>query len=501
MMTQSVMTQTANLSRTTAGTSTSRAKPNNSGFEIFMDRNMMNSDSTDTQTKSKAVQTRDNLKDTGVAKSNKAYGEGERNKIDEESADSEQDKTVKKEEASQKAPTESDQLKATSEKATGSQASEGTQENTAEDGALNPGNDELEAQLLSLLQSIQQAVAELLQLKPEELTAMLKEQGLDLSDLANPEYLQKLVMANNGSTDIMDFLTDGNLKAEFDQLLKQVETILKDAGPELTPDQLKSALEKLMERVEQEKYLQTDEVEKTGVQEQHKSVRDELSAVSDRNEAAVNVSHRPEAELLKESGNETGGKQTASDQERSEVFDREAASRYETFVDNLTKTVQEVDAEPMMDSRMIELKEIAGQILERVRVVMKPDQTSMEMVLNPEHLGKVNLTVVSKDGSMTAMFKVENELAREAIESQLQTLKDTLNSQGIKVEAIEVTVTGYSFGQSRSSGEEEQGTGQSKNQGHKITLEEALQSGEQPEVEGVTADVTGLRGSNIDMTA
>ena len=71
---------------------------------------------------------------------------------------------------------------------------------------------------------------------------MLKEQGLDLSDLANPEYLQKLVMANNGSTDIMDFLTDGNLKAKFDQLLKQVETILKDAGPDLTPDQLRHLL-------------------------------------------------------------------------------------------------------------------------------------------------------------------------------------------------------------------------------------------------------------------
>lgn len=503
MMTQSVMTQTANLSRTTAGTSTSKTKQNNSGFEMFMDRNINNSDSTDTQTKTKAVQTKDNLKDTGAAKSNKAYGEDERSKIDEESAGSDQDKAVKLEEASQKAPTETDQMKAASEKAAVSQASEGMQENAAEDGPLNPGNVELQEQLLSLLQSIQQAVAELLQLKPEELEAMLKEQGLGLSDLADPECLQKLVMANNGSTDVMDFLTDGNLKAEFDQLVKQVEAILKEADPKLSADQLKSALEKLAEKAEQEVYLQTDGEAKDPeeLQAQNKTVRDDLSTDKERKEAKVISGGNPEVEIVNETGKETGSKQTASEQGRNENFDREAASRYETFIDNLTKTVQEVDAEPMIDARITELKEIAGQILERVRVVMKPEQTSMEMVLNPEHLGKVNLTVVSKDGTMTAQFKVQNELAREAIEGQLQNLKDTLNSQGIKVEAIEVTVTGYSFGQSKSSGEEGQDAGQNKSQGHKITLEEALQLGDQPVEEGNTTDITGLRGTNIDMTA
>ena len=41
------------------------------------------------------------------------------------------------------------------------------------------------------------------------------------------------------------------------------------------------------------------------------------------------------------------------------------------------------------------------------------------MVLTPEELGRVNLTIVEQDGVMKASFVTENELAKEAIESNL----------------------------------------------------------------------------------
>ncbi len=72
----------------------------------------------------------------------------------------------------------------------------------------------------------------------------------------------------------------------------------------------------------------------------------------------------------------------------------------------------------------------------------------MELQLNPESLGKINLSVVAKDGIMTAHFTAQNEMVKEAIESQIQILKDNLNNQGLKVESIEVTVSNFSFGQS-----------------------------------------------------
>ena len=50
----------------------------------------------------------------------------------------------------------------------------------------------------------------------------------------------------------------------------------------------------------------------------------------------------------------------------------------------------------------------------------------LEMSLNPESLGKVNLNITSKDGVMTAQITTQNEVSKEALESQLQILKDNI---------------------------------------------------------------------------
>ncbi len=63
-------------------------------------------------------------------------------------------------------------------------------------------------------------------------------------------------------------------------------------------------------------------------------------------------------------------------------------------------------------------------------------------------MGKVNLSVVMKEGVATANFIVQNEMVKEALQSQMQVLRDNLEQQGLKVESIEVTVAEYGFEQS-----------------------------------------------------
>jgi flagellar hook-length control protein FliK len=102
---------------------------------------------------------------------------------------------------------------------------------------------------------------------------------------------------------------------------------------------------------------------------------------------------------------------------------------------------------------------------------------------------------------MTAQFVVQNEISKEAIEGQLHTLRETLNQQGIKVEAIEVTVSAYSFEQNGQQTSEDQAEAQKNNSGKHITLEEAMNMTESPEEESVTEDILGISGSRIDYTA
>jgi flagellar hook-length control protein FliK len=69
----------------------------------------------------------------------------------------------------------------------------------------------------------------------------------------------------------------------------------------------------------------------------------------------------------------------------------------------------------------------------------------MEIQLTPENLGKINLSVASKDGIITATITTQNEAVKAIVESQLIQLKEALNNQGLKVNDVEVTIAGQAF--------------------------------------------------------
>lgn len=84
--------------------------------------------------------------------------------------------------------------------------------------------------------------------------------------------------------------------------------------------------------------------------------------------------------------------------------------------------------------------DITKQIIEQIKVRLQGDQTSIEMQLYPEHLGKLAFQVSSKNGILTANIMTQNEVTKEAVENQLHILKEQLSLQGLKVEDIEVEV-------------------------------------------------------------
>ena len=103
------------------------------------------------------------------------------------------------------------------------------------------------------------------------------------------------------------------------------------------------------------------------------------------------------------------------------------------------------------------IREIADQMMEQIKVSVTSETTSLEIVLTPEELGRVNLTVTSEqDGSLKASFVAENELTKEAIERNIIQFKETLQEQGLKVDTIEVTVGNFSFDKNNQTGDSSQ---------------------------------------------
>ncbi len=90
-------------------------------------------------------------------------------------------------------------------------------------------------------------------------------------------------------------------------------------------------------------------------------------------------------------------------------------------------------------------QEIMDQILSNIKIRITPNVDSLEMQLHPQSLGTVHVQLTNHAGEITAMFHVQNEAVKTAVETQMIQLKEALNDQGVKVEAIEVSVDTRGF--------------------------------------------------------
>lgn len=101
-----------------------------------------------------------------------------------------------------------------------------------------------------------------------------------------------------------------------------------------------------------------------------------------------------------------------------------------------TAFANEVDVKPA---------DIVRQVVDSIKLNVTSQLKSMEIALNPENLGKVNLLVSVREGVVTAKIVAENEQVKKALEGQLNVLKENMSNQGLKVEAVEVTVQNNAF--------------------------------------------------------
>ena len=160
-----------------------------------------------------------------------------------------------------------------------------------------------------------------------------------------------------------------------------------------------------------------------------------------------------------------------------------------------------------VEYRSFQTEEIMNQIVEYMKINLKADTQTMELQLHPASLGTVNVQIMAKDGGLTAHFTTQNEAVRAVIETQLIQLKNQFEEQGIKVDAVEVTVANHAYGQqfSQDNGEEQQEQAKSgKGRRRMINLDqieedEALE--EMEESERIAVEMMQANGSTVDYTA
>ncbi|SMB82448.1 hook-length control protein FliK [Desulfonispora thiosulfatigenes DSM 11270] len=94
------------------------------------------------------------------------------------------------------------------------------------------------------------------------------------------------------------------------------------------------------------------------------------------------------------------------------------------------------------------------QIVDKFKVMIEGKQKTLEVHLRPESLGKVKIELQSLEGIVTAKIIAENSRTASLLGTNIQQIKENLESQGIKVQNFGVNVG--SEGQGRFTGQENQ---------------------------------------------
>lgn len=357
-------------------------------------------------------------------------------------------------------------------------------------------------------------VAKELGVSEEEVTRAMEELGLSIYQLFDPANLTQLVLNVSGEQDTAVLLTDEGLFAKLQDVLQAAGEISDDLAEKLDirPEEMQKVLEQLQaehdnivaapqEAVEEEA---EEDAPKITIEVKVNGESVKLSADENGNvdKTIGTVSPKTEEAAAKPENQKQGSGEMKGKSEGNE----HSNALFETTLQDRAQ-VQEAEAPQQTQGFFSEqTQDIMDQIMDYMKIQLKPDMNQLEMQLHPASLGNVQIQITSRGGEVTAQFHVQNETVKEAIESQIVELKESLKDQGVKVEAVQVMVESHGFESNLwqgQGGEQNAASQNGKRTPRRINLNELdeLFEEEASEEEILNARVMEMNGTTVDYTA
>ena len=151
---------------------------------------------------------------------------------------------------------------------------------------------------------------------------------------------------------------------------------------------------------------------------------------------------------------------------------------------------------------------IISQVSEQIFVQLGEEESTMQLQLNPENLGRLIISVTTRANEVNAHIYAESEAVRQALESQMTSLRESLSSSGYKVGAVEVTVEEHGYDRNleerfRDEQNRKQQQDRQQESGRRNIIRGELDSlsGLMTEEEELIARMMRENGNTMDMTA
>lgn len=373
----------------------------------------------------------------------------------------------------------------------------------------------------------------------EELTQALENLGIGFIQLFEPQKLVSTVIEFSGMENPTDFLINSDFQDLLNNISEISNTVLElldvDNLENVQLDEIVSILNELDEPLLFDannhfeftsKYIDVAEKVVSNTNENVNSNNDllmdeELLNNSDVDQAVINEKEVP---IIKEQSTkqETFSQNESSENSDDEIFlsEEQINRKSDLMTDNKSNVIafnekmQAIEIATTQKSNdnvqsfvSVETKTIISQIVESFGLNQGIDETSIQMQLNPENLGKLFINVTTKEGAVSASIVATNEVVKEALETQIIALKENLNQAGVKVDAVEVTVASHEFERNleqNNTKDEQQAMYQEKNSNRRKNIDSSIldnQVGIMTEEETLVAKMMLENGNSIDYTA
>lgn len=350
---------------------------------------------------------------------------------------------------------------------------------------------------VSAAQEILAQLSEVFQVPQEEIQDIMQELGLEVQDLLSEPELKQLAMVVGDVQDPMELVTDGELLGKVQELLSTRQEVVSQASGEFSmePREFLQAAQRVQIPGEETLELQPREELPKAEQGEEPSIRPDMPQ---------HISETPVVQDPHQS--EQGqGKENSRQQHESAPHENSHLVMQQT-VQNVEEPAMNPMVENAGEGERVDTEMIMRQIMDHMKVQLKPDVSSLEMQLHPASLGNLQVQLTSRGGAVTAQFFAQNETVKAALETQMIQLQQSFDEQGIKVDAIEVSVQTQQFEENleeQGRQRQEQQTARSRGT-RRIRIDESLtpeQLDELTQDERIATEMLQAGGGTVDFTA
>lgn len=303
-------------------------------------------------------------------------------------------------------------------------------------------------------EDIKDAIKEEFDVSDEDIKVAMELLGLTALDFLSTAKVAELIEQLTG-TDALTLITNEDMMQSFNNIINVVDEANADIAGMLGVKTEEVGIVLGQNNIAPVVNSEDTTKQADGKEADTKNADDNINQTVDNQESLSEV-------LAKKITTESDGKAKNNMPESNEANNKVTyADVADNMISNITDTFADIITEGIST---VKEADIVNQVIDSVKLMASRELTSMEVMLNPEHLGSVHITVTARNGIVSAQIAAQNEQVKTALENQMVTLREQFESQGLKVDAVEITVMAHSFeaGQNFGQSESERKQGESK---------------------------------------